>query len=135
MSSFPSQVFFILLNIFKEIKVSKAHPKIMFFVYLFISISLTFFTLSVFGLYQFPDVYTRLHSSGLSTTFGFLFFTLASTVYLVTADNISYSLPTHIVLAAIILLVIEPCIAHTISRTAHRNGIKPKRAIVDKLDY
>ena len=105
----------------------------MLLVYLFVSISITFFTLSVLGLYRFPDVYTRIHSSGLATTFGFIFFVLASLFYLSAASDINPSLSAHIALIALIILVIEPCIAHTILRTAHKKKIKLKMALVDKL--
>ncbi|NCF74860.1 MAG: cation:proton antiporter [Xanthomonadaceae bacterium] len=104
----------------------------MFLVYLFIFISLTFFSLSILGFYRFPDVYTRLHSSTLSSTFGFLFFDLAAIIYLF-LYNFNFSLIAHIIIITLILLVISPSVAHTISRTAHRNGIKPKGAVIDKL--
>ncbi len=104
----------------------------MFFVYLFIIISLTFFSLSVLGLYRFPDSYTRLHSSGLSTTFGFIFFALSTIFYLLPLKT-NPSLIAHIIIIALLLLAIEPVTAHLISRTAYKNGVKPKGAVVDKL--
>ncbi len=106
----------------------------MFLVYLFISVSLIFFSLSVLGLFRFPDVYTRLHSAGLSTTFGFLFFTLTSLIYFLIVENFNFSLPARMIIIALILLIIQPCIGHAISRAAYRNGVKPKEAIIDKLN-
>jgi len=106
----------------------------MFLIYLFISISLIFFSLSILGLFRFPDVYTRLHSSTLSTTFGFLFFALTAILYLLIFDKADSSLAARIILITLVLLVIEPCLAHAISRAAHKNGIKPKQAIIDKLN-
>jgi len=106
----------------------------MLLIYLFISISLFFFGLSVLGLFRFPDVYTRLHSSALSTTFGFLFFILTVIFYILTFDRANYSLAIRLILITLILLIIESCLAHAISRAAHKNGIKPKKAIIDKLN-
>ena len=105
----------------------------MFLVYLFISISLIFFSLSVLGLFRFPDVYTKLHSSGLSNTFGLLFFVLAAILYLL-SQKTNPSLIAHIIIIPLITLIIEPGIAHTISRAAYKSGIKPKEAVVDKLN-
>ena len=106
----------------------------MFLVYLLILISLTFLSLSILGIYRFFDVYTRIHASGLATTFGFLFFVLAAITYLLVQDNLNSSLVAHIIIISLILLIIEPCISHTISKTAHKRGIKPKNAIIDELD-
>jgi len=98
------------------------------------SVSLIFFSLSILGLFRFPDVYTRLHSSNLSTTFGFLFFVLAVMFYILVFNKISPSLLAHIIFITLFFLTIEPCIAHAISRAARKNGIKPEKAIIDKLN-
>jgi len=89
--------------------------------------------LSVLGLFRFPDVYTRLHSSGLSNTFGLLFFVLSAALYLFSQET-NPSLIVHIIIIPLITLIIEPGLAHAISRAAYKNGIKPKEAIVDKLN-
>ncbi len=105
----------------------------MFLVYLFISISLIFFGLSIFGLFRFPDVYTRLHCSDLSNTLGFLSFATAGVLYLLSFKN-TLPLISHIIIIAVVILIIEPAIGHIISRTAYKNGIKPKEAVVDRLN-
>lgn len=105
----------------------------MFLVYLFISISLVFFGLSVLGLFRFPDVYTKLHCSSLATTFGFLFFVLSAVMYLLFVEKTASFLIAPVILIALILLIVEPSLAHAVSRAAYKNGIKPKGAIVDRL--
>ncbi len=104
----------------------------LFLIYLFIIVSLTFFSLSVFGIYRFPDVYTRIHASGLSTTLGFISFSLATIFYFFNSE-INSSLLSHIIIITIILLITEPTIALIISRTAYKNKIEPKNTIIDKL--
>ena len=103
-------------------------------IYIFLGIGVAFNMLGSLGLIRFPDVYTRLHSSTLATTFGFLFFALAVTSYLLIFGGLNFSLVGHIILIILILLTVEPCIAHAISRAAHKNGIKPKEMIIDELN-
>ena len=97
----------------------------MFLSYFFISISLIFFSLSVLGLFRFPDVYTRLHSSALSSTFGFIFFSLSIVFFTLPFDKISIALPIRAIIILLVILLTGPCAAHAIARAAHKNGIKP----------
>ncbi|MEA3344546.1 MAG: monovalent cation/H(+) antiporter subunit G [Patescibacteria group bacterium] len=97
----------------------------MFLFYLFISISLIFFSLSVLGLFRFPDVYTKLHSSALSTTFGFIFFVLSIIFFTLSFDEISIVFLIRAIVVLLIILLTGPCVAHAISKAAYKNGIKP----------
>ncbi len=106
---------------------------------IFIVIGLFFNVIGVFGLYRFPDVYTRLHSATKCTTFGTIFLILAviaesAGVWISKGDFSSQSvLSIHAVIALILLLVTNATGAHAISRAAYRSGEKPARAVIDDL--
>lgn len=109
----------------------------MWLIYLFLGIGITFQALGVLSLHRFPDVYTRQHGATLCTTFGSIFLYLGITLYAVLfsipgrASCISFSV--HIFLVLCLVLITGPTGAHAIARAAHRSGILPKRAVVDKL--
>ncbi|MGB9885697.1 MAG: monovalent cation/H(+) antiporter subunit G [Moorellales bacterium] len=101
-------------------------------------IGLAFNGLGTVALFRFPDVYTRLHGATKCTTFGSIFTGLAAVVYgLVlwgaTADPKFGVLALHALLAVAALLVTNPNGAHAIARAAHRSGVLPQRAVVDRL--
>jgi multicomponent Na+:H+ antiporter subunit G len=97
----------------------------MFLAYFFISISLFFFCLAVLGLFRFPDVYTKLHSSALASTCGFIFFTLSVVFFTFPFDEINLSFPIRLILILLIVLLVGPAVAHAISKAARENGLKP----------
>ncbi len=109
--------------------------------YIFIAISLIFNFLGVLGLLRFPDVYTRLHAATKATTFGSIFLAFAIVGYgFLTWYWSGYSDPRaltfalHSIVAIVALLATNPTGAHAIARAAHRSGVKPKMAVVDRLE-
>lgn len=107
-------------------------------VILFLLIGITFNCLGAIALYRFPDVYTRLHGATKATTFGSIFTSLAVVVYgfakwASTGEARFSVLAIHAILALIALLLTNPTGAHAIARAAHRSGVMPKRAVVDRL--
>jgi multicomponent Na+:H+ antiporter subunit G len=108
--------------------------------YVFIVIGLFFNVIGVFGLYRFPDVYTRLHAATKCTTFGTIFLVLAVITksvgaWVIDGEYSSQSVLTiHSAIALVLLLVTNATGAHAISRAAYRHGEKPARAVVDDLE-
>ena len=104
-----------------------------------ILVGLFFNTLGAFSLYRFPDVYTRLHGATKCTTFGTLF-----TMFAVVAYSLSKLIEKgearfgvfiiHGAVATLVLLITNATGAHAIARAAHRSGIFPARAVVDRLE-
>ena len=104
-----------------------------------ILVGLFFNTLGAFSLYRFPDVYTRLHGATKCTTFGTLF-----TMFAVVAYSLSKLIEKgearfgvfiiHGAVATLVLLITNATGAHAIARAAHRSGIFPVRAVVDRLE-
>jgi len=105
--------------------------------YILLGIGVFFNGLGSLGLLRFPDVYTRLHASTKCTTFGSIFTSCAVIVYGVYhwyGGSGSYGvLAVHTFIALVALVVTNPTGAHAIARAAHRSGVYPKRAVVDKL--
>ncbi|MCS7232531.1 MAG: monovalent cation/H(+) antiporter subunit G [Synergistetes bacterium] len=101
-------------------------------------VGITFNGLGAIALYRFPDVYTRLHGATKATTFGSIFTSLGVIIYgfskwISTGEARFCVLAIHAILALIALLLTNPTGAHAIARAAHRSGVMPKRAVVDKL--
>lgn len=104
----------------------------------FIAVGLVFNTLGSVALFRFPDVYTRLHGATKCTTFGSIFTSLAVIIYGFglwgfQKDFKFGTLALHALVALIALLVTNPTGAHAIARAAHRSGVLPKFAVVDRL--
>jgi len=106
-------------------------------IYIFLAVGVFFNGLGSLGLIRFPDVYTRLHASTKCTTFGSIFTSLGVITYGVYhwhVDSASYGvLAIHAFIALLALVITNPTGAHAIARAAHRSGVYPKRAVVDKL--
>lgn len=103
-----------------------------------IIIGLTFNLLGIVGLMRFPDVYTRLHATTKSTTFGSLFLCLGVITYglsslVTTSDGQYLMLVLHTVVAIIALAATNAVGSHAIARAAHRSGQAPQQAVVDRL--
>jgi multicomponent Na+:H+ antiporter subunit G len=101
-------------------------------------IGTVFNCLGILGLLRFPDVYTRMHATTKMTTFGSFFTALAVIVYgaslfLGTGDGQYVTLVLHTAVAAIALAMTNAIGSHAIARGAHRAGIKPAQAVVDRL--
>jgi len=109
-----------------------------YLIWIFIGIGLSFNALGVIGLLRFPDVYTRLHAATKATTFGSIFTSLAVVTYgftqlYLTASSSNLTLALHTIIAIACLLLTNPVGAHAIARAAHRSGVMPEKAVVDKL--
>ena len=111
-------------------------------IYAFLSLGMAFNTLGIIGLLRFPDVYTRLHATTKCTTLGSIFGCMAVILYGILQHLAAESameqseyltLWVHALIALVCLLVTNPAGAHAIARAAHRIGIKPWGAVVDKL--
>ena len=109
--------------------------------YIFIAISLIFNFLGVLGLLRFPDVYTRLHAATKATTFGSIFLAFAivgygfvNWYYSKYTDSRALTFALHTVVALVALLLTNPTGAHAIARAAHRSGVRPAMAVVDRLE-
>lgn len=101
-------------------------------------IGVAFNLLGAVALYRFPDVYTRLHGTTKCTTFGSLFTSLAVVLFalfrlLQTGEGRFVTLAVHTLVAILALLVTNATGAHAIARAAHRSGVAPKMAVVDRL--
>lgn len=102
-------------------------------------IGVTFNALGVIGILRFPDVYTRLHADTKATTYGSIFTALAVIVYSLahfrsTTDPQYATLAVHAVIAVVVLALTNATGAHAIARAAHRSGVKPARAVVDRME-
>jgi multicomponent Na+:H+ antiporter subunit G len=107
-------------------------------IYICLAIGLAFNLLGSIALFRFPDVYTRLHGATKCTTFGTVFMTFAVIFYSIYAHSAGIGtryivLGVHALIALGALLLTNPTGAHAIARAAHRSGIMPKFAVVDKL--
>ena len=101
-------------------------------------IGLIFNILGAISLYRFPDVYTRLHGATKCTTFGSIFMSLGVVAYaafrMYQGGGSRFAvLIIHALIAVMVLLITNATGAHAIARAAHRSGILPKMAVVDRL--
>jgi len=107
-------------------------------VYICLAIGVVFNTLGVIGLLRFPDLYTRMHATTKATTFGSIFTSLAVIIYALyqfftVNDSQGLVLAIHAFLAAAFLAFTNAVSAHAIARAAHKSGIMPSPAVVDRL--
>jgi len=92
----------------------------------FIFFGLFFAIVGVYGLIRFPDVYSRIHSSGKVSTMGLLGLIIAS----------AFLLPeTTLKIVALVgfLLMTAPVASHMIANAAHRTGVRPENVLRDDL--
>ncbi len=107
-------------------------------VLILLAIGLFFNALGIIGILRFPDMYTRLHASTKSTTFGTIFIGLAIVVYagatyLGSADAQYLMLILHVLIAIFALAITNAAGSHAIARAAHKSGQVPIPAVVDRL--
>lgn len=107
-------------------------------VYLFLGIGMFFQIMGTLALHRFPDVYTRMHGATKCTTFGSIFIYLGVIVYgilMCFGGQAAYAtLSIHTFVVMMLILFTNPTGAHAIARAAHRSGVMPKHAIVDRLE-
>ncbi|HII76563.1 MAG TPA: cation:proton antiporter [Methanolinea sp.] len=104
-----------------------------------LAVGIFFNALGIAGLLRFPDVYTRMHATTKMTTFGSMFTALSVIIYgvalfLSSGDGQYVTLSVHTLIAAISLAFTNAVGSHAIARGAHKAGIKPAPAIVDRLE-
>ena len=103
--------------------------------YVLLGIGVLFNGLGSIALMRFPDVYTRLHGATKCTTFGTIFTAAAVIAYGFARGGAEYNtLAIHAIVALVAVLVTNPTGSHAIARAAHRSGVKPKGAVVDRLE-
>ena len=103
--------------------------------YVLFGIGVAFNGLGAIALVRFPDVYTRLHGATKCTTFGSIFTAAAVVIYGFARGGTTYNtLAIHAIVALVAILVTNPTGSHAIARAAHRSGVKPKGAVVDRLE-
>jgi multicomponent Na+:H+ antiporter subunit G len=107
-------------------------------VVLCLAIGTTFNTLGVIGLLRFPDLYTRMHATTKATTFGSVFTLLAVVVaggwqYIAGGDSQFLTLGIHAAIAIVALAFTNAVSSHALARAAHKSGILPHPAVVDRL--
>ena len=105
----------------------------MIHIYLLLGIGLLFQTLGSLALHRFPDVYTRLHGATKCSTFGSIFIYLGVIAYGLTLPDMGLIFGIHTMLVMLLILLTNPTGSHAIARSAHRSGVMPKHAVVDKL--
>jgi multicomponent Na+:H+ antiporter subunit G len=101
-------------------------------------IGVTFNSLGILGLLRFPDLYTRMHATTKATTFGSIFTGAAviiygAWIYLATGDSQFLTLLLHALIAIVALAFTNAVSAHALARAAHKSGILPHPAVVDRL--
>lgn len=98
---------------------------------IFLSIGLFFILVGSIGLLRFPDVYTRIHATGLSSTLGVGSVLTASLIFFSFETNV-FSVKELLVLT--FLLITVPVSTHMIGQAAYRTGVSLwRRSICDKL--
>ncbi len=104
-------------------------------IYVLLGIGALFNGLGAVALIRFPDVYTRIHGATKCTTFGSIFSILGVVVYgAVRGGPVGFGMVIRALLALVFLLLTNPTGSHALARAAHRAGIKPFKAVVDRLE-
>ena len=91
----------------------------------------TFFTLlSAIGVLRLPDVYSRVHAAGKSSTFGVIFLMLAAFLYFIPEGIVN----VKILLAIVFVFMTAPLSALVLNRSAYRIGVPlDKNSVQDDL--
>ena len=86
---------------------------------IFILIGVFFTFLSAVGVIRLPDVYSRMHAAGKSSTLGVIFLMLAVVVYFIPEGIIN----AKILLAIIFVFMTAPLSSLMVNRSAYRIGV------------
>jgi multicomponent Na+:H+ antiporter subunit G len=89
-------------------------------------IGTSFSVIGVLGYFRLPDVYARLHTVGMVSTFGVVLLLVTAAI----RTPVSWG---HALVLILFLLVAGPPTAHSIASAAHRIGLKRKEALRDDL--
>ena len=101
---------------------------------IFILLGLLMMLAAAVGVLRLPDAYCRAHASGMSSTFGAMFFMVAALVYFTVQTG---TFPFKLFLIALFIFLTGPIGSHMLTRAAYFTGIKPwEGTVVDDLkDY
>jgi len=91
-----------------------------FISFFMMSIGCIIMLFAALGLYRFPDIYMRLHSSTKVNTGGAMTILLG----LILRSGIS-TLSAKILVLIILIFILTPVISHAIARSAHLQGKTP----------
>ena len=96
-----------------------------------VCIGLFFIVVGVIGLLRFPDVYTRMHATGLMSTLGIACILIASLVYFNWIEN-TFSIKELLIL--VFLFLTCPVSTHMIIQAAYKTKVSlwPK-SVSDEL--
>lgn len=95
-----------------------------------ILIGVFFSLLSAIGVTRLPDVYSRMHAAGKSSTLGVIFLMLAVFVYFIPQGIVN----GKVLLAILFIFLTAPLSALMVNRSAYRTGVPlAKNSIQDDL--
>jgi multicomponent Na+:H+ antiporter subunit G len=97
---------------------------------IFILIGVFFTLLSAIGVIRLPDVYSRMHAAGKSSTLGVVTLMIAAFIYFIPSGIVN----VKVLLAILFLFITAPLSALMVNRSAYRNGVPlAKNSVVDEL--
>lgn len=79
-------------------------------------------TLAMIGIVRLPDMYSRLHAATKSSTLGVIMLMLGTFLYFWYVQG---EIDTHILLAAVFILITAPVSGHMLSRSAFHADVEP----------
>lgn len=82
------------------------------------------------GLLRFPDIYSRLHSTGKNATGGVIMSMVATFLFFLVDQDIFIG---KLLLVIMFVFLTTPIVTLTVSRAAYRTGIPVKNAVSDEL--
>jgi len=97
---------------------------------IFILLGVFFTLLSAIGVMRLPDVYSRMHAAGKSSTLGVICLMLATFLYFIPEGVINAKL----LLTILFVFITAPLSALMINRSAYRVGVPlAKNSVEDEL--
>ena len=100
-------------------------------VFIMILLGSSIMLLGSVGLMRFPDVYSRIHALGVSSTLGIGCILLASFTFFCFVENTG---SVKEIIIVVVLFLSSPVTVHLLSQTAYRRGIPLHQdSIIDEL--
>ena len=87
----------------------------------FILVGVFFLVVAAIGTLRLPDVFTRSHAVSLTDSLGAIFVLAGLSIYQGFGINM-----LKILVVLVLLLLLNPVIAHATVRAAYRAGVKPQ---------
>jgi len=87
----------------------------------FILVGVFFLVVAAIGTLRLPDVFTRSHAVSLTDSLGAIFVLAGLSIYQGFGINM-----VKILVVLVLLLLLNPVIAHATVRAAYRAGVKPQ---------